>query len=135
VTEELWENVSLSVQHAPVLCHLIQTCSRAYKKGCRSAAATAGQGSFLYTNTAEVQEERRSSKWERWRTADDRVIKARSTPPGRASGCNWACWLLLQHSCSYVVVCRWTQHATQIDFVPECCVALPSVRRCAALAM
>ena len=29
-TGELWENVSLAVQYAPVLCHLIQTCSLPY---------------------------------------------------------------------------------------------------------
>jgi len=63
--KEPWENVSLSVQHAPVLCHPIQTCSLAY-------IAAWGEG------------ERGSSKGEREKTADDRVIKAELHPPHRA---------------------------------------------------
>jgi len=64
--EELWKNVILYVPHAPVLCHLIQTCSLAYIKGCHCHRT-----GLIPRETGKVGVVR-----ERGRTADDRVIKA-----------------------------------------------------------
>ena len=78
--EELWENVSLSVQHAPVLCHPIQTGSLAYIAGCRRR----------YTRLIPIIYKQHGERGnvgvvkERGRTADDRVIKAELHPPHRA---------------------------------------------------